>query len=173
MMEETAAGPTASSASHCALKSCNGASAAVSATRGPKRPRNSRTFASCAASRFGGGSGIHKLSCTAPFEDERNSCIQAAIAVGDIKSAPADPIPPALATAIDNEGGQAPAIGASRIGTRNPKRSQNFSARASGDVMGLWLSGSILSGKERASCLTSSAHLSYVPCTRSGTLLGF
>jgi hypothetical protein len=32
---------------------------------------------------------------------------------------------PALATAIDNDVGHAPAIGASRIGNRKPKRLQN------------------------------------------------
>jgi hypothetical protein len=34
-------------------------------------------------------------------------------------------MPPAFATVIDNEGGHAPAIGASKIGIFKPNRSQN------------------------------------------------
>ncbi len=62
----------------------------------------------------------------------RNSRIQAAIASGPNIRTPAAPMPPALATAIDSDGGQAPAMGASRIGRRRPKRSQKAAARASG-----------------------------------------
>jgi hypothetical protein len=39
-------------------------------------------------------------------------------------------MPPAFATAIDKEGGQAPAIGASRIGIRISNRVQNASMRS-------------------------------------------
>ena len=49
-------------------------------------------------------------------------------------SAPIAPIPPALATAIDRLTGEAPAIGASRIGMRTPSRSQNILARSFGRV---------------------------------------
>src|SRR4026207_1210029 len=52
------------------------------------------------------------------------------ISSGCKSNAPQAPSPPALATAIDTERGQAPAIGARRIGTRSPKRLQNDSARA-------------------------------------------
>ena len=55
---------------------------------------------------------------------------QAMISFGCINSAPHAPIPPARITAIDNDGGQAPAIGASKIGTCIPNRSQNDVARA-------------------------------------------
>src|SRR5437660_11343942 len=103
MIEETTAGPASSSASHCAAKSGGVVSPASSGTGGPKRPRNSRTFASCAASRCGGGSGIHKLSCTAPLDEERNSSIQAAIAAGGINNAPAEPMHPALAPQLDTD----------------------------------------------------------------------
>jgi hypothetical protein len=41
-------------------------------------------------------------------------------------------MPPAFATAAASPAGQAPAIGAIRIGTRNPKRRQNAAARARG-----------------------------------------
>src|SRR3954452_3101612 len=165
MIDETTAGPAASSASHCAAKSGGVASPAFSGTGGPKRPRNSRTFASCAASRFGGGSGIHKLSCTAPLEDERNSCIHAAIAVGDISSAPAAPMPPALATAIASEAGLAPAIGASRIGTRSPKRLQNSAARNNGEVIGL-MALRFESQRERARLVAALKRPSFIRALR-------
>src|SRR6478735_12508199 len=165
MIDETTAGPASSSASHYAAKSGGVPSPALSGTGGPKRPRNSRTFASCAGSRFGGGSGIHKLSWTAPLDDERNSCIHFAIAAGDMSSAPADPIPPALATAIAREAGQAPAIGASRIGTRRSKRWQNLSARDSGEVMIVRHSSS--EPQEKARFLvrlnSTSSHTSFAP----------
>src|SRR5438309_10436752 len=51
------------------------------------------------------------------------------MAFGCIKSAPHAPRPPALATAMESDGGQAPAIGARRIGTRSPNRSQKARAR--------------------------------------------
>src|SRR3954453_22874451 len=165
MIDETTAGPAASSASHCAAKSGGVASPAFSGTGGPKRPRNSRTFASCAASRLGGGSGIHKLSCTAPLEDERNSCIHAAIAVGDISSAPAAPMPPALATAIASEAGLAPAIGASRIGTRSPKPSQNSAARDNGEVIGL-MALRFESQRERARLVAALKRPSFIRALR-------
>src|SRR5580765_3872890 len=44
-------------------------------------------------------------------------------------------MPPALATAIDRVAGQAPAIGASRIGIFNPNRSQKNRARSRGRVV--------------------------------------
>src|SRR5206468_3090607 len=52
---------------------------------------------------------------------------------GIVISAPRPPMPPALATAMARLAGQAPAIGACRIGTRSPKRSQNASARLRAD----------------------------------------
>jgi hypothetical protein len=44
-------------------------------------------------------------------------------------------MPPAWATAIESDGGQAPAIGASRIGTFSPKRSQNAAVRDNDETM--------------------------------------
>jgi hypothetical protein len=70
------------------------------------------------------------LSWNAPLLLERTSAAQAVISSGCISSTPHDPSPPALATAIDNEGALAPAMGASRIGTLNPNRAQNASARS-------------------------------------------
>jgi hypothetical protein len=52
------------------------------------------------------------------------------ISRGCIGSAPQEPRPPAFATAIESEGAEALAIGASKIGTRKPNRLQNASARS-------------------------------------------
>ena len=52
------------------------------------------------------------------------------IASGGIRSAPQPPSPPALATAIASEAGQALAIGAIKIGTRRVYFSQKAVARA-------------------------------------------
>jgi hypothetical protein len=46
-----------------------------------------------------------------------------------MRSAAHEPRPPALDTAIEREGADAPAMGANRIGARIPNRSQNSSAR--------------------------------------------
>src|SRR5439155_23374192 len=54
---------------------------------------------------------------------------------GAVISAPSPPIPPALPTAAARPTGQAPAIGACKIGTRRPKRRQNSSARWRGLVL--------------------------------------
>ena len=48
-----------------------------------------------------------------------------------MRSAPQPPSPPALTIAIASEAGQAPAMGAIRIGTRRLNASQNSAARAS------------------------------------------
>src|SRR5215831_9606700 len=128
-------GPAASSASHCAAKSGDLASAASAGTGGPQLPRNSRMRASCAASRCGGGSGIHRLSWNAPLVLPRTSAAQAAISAGFISSAPHEPSPPASATAIDSAGAGTPAIGASRIGRRRLKRAQNAFVRSRTGVM--------------------------------------
>ena len=66
-MEEMIGGPASSMASHCAVKSAGVASPASGGTCGPQVPRNARTAASAAASRSGGGSGIHRLSWKAPL----------------------------------------------------------------------------------------------------------
>src|SRR3954465_6607511 len=50
---------------------------------------------------------------------------------GRISSAPHAPKPPAFATAIDNDGALAPAIGARSIGTWMPNRRQNSAVRSS------------------------------------------
>src|SRR5919198_2229305 len=49
-----------------------------------------------------------------------------------MSNAPQAPIAPARITAIDSEGGHAPAIGARRIGIFKPNRSQNAAARPRG-----------------------------------------
>src|SRR3954469_7586178 len=54
------------------------------------------------------------------------------MASGFINSAPHAPSPPALATATDSAGGQAPAMGARRMGSRMPRLSANAWARARG-----------------------------------------
>jgi hypothetical protein len=59
----------------------------------------------------------------------RTSSAQAAISFGCINTAPQAPRLPAFISAIDKDGGQAPAIGASSIGSFKPKRLQNNSAR--------------------------------------------
>jgi len=59
----------------------------------------------------------------------RTSSAQATISLGCISSAPQAPRLPACIIATDSDGGQAPAIGANRIGSFRPKRLQNASAR--------------------------------------------
>src|SRR5579883_344551 len=130
MTDEIMGGAAESIASHWAEKSGGVVSPASGGTGGPQPERKSRTRASCAASRFGGGSGIQLLSWKAPLLCERTSFAQARISSGCISSTPQDPSPPALATAIDNEGALAPAMGASKIGARKLKRAQNASTRA-------------------------------------------
>ena len=76
----------------------------------PPRPRVTR----------GGGSGIQRLMLKPPLLPARNSAAQSLMASGRIRSAPQAPRPPARATAMESEAGQAPAIGASRMGTRRP-----------------------------------------------------
>src|SRR3954467_7922955 len=135
MTDEITGGAAAKSASHWAAKSGGVASPASGGTGGPHWARKSRTRVSCAGSRRGGGSGIHRLSWTGLLLPARNSSIQAAIPSGVCSSSPAAPMPPAWATAIESDGGQAPAIGASRIGTFSPKRSQNAAVRDNDETM--------------------------------------
>src|SRR6516162_896669 len=137
MIEEITAGPAASIASHCASKSGGSTSPAAAGTGGPHWPRNSRTLVSASASRRGGGSGIQVLSWTAPLLEARNSRAQSAMPAGGVSTAPNAPMPPALATADARLAGQAPAIGAIRIGSLRPKRWQKALARSRGEaVMG-------------------------------------
>jgi hypothetical protein len=120
MIEEMIDGATSSIASHWAEKSSGLTSPASGATSGPHVARKACSLASSAASRVGGGSGIQRLSWKPPFVPARTSLAQALIASGLINSAPQLPRPPALATAIESEGGHAPAIGASRMGICRP-----------------------------------------------------
>src|SRR5271165_1477547 len=129
MIDETIAEPAARIAWHCAAKSIGLASAASAGTAGPQAPRNARTQASWSLSRAGAGSGIHRFIWKAPLLFVRTCSAQARISGGCISNAPQAPRPPALATATDRSGGHAPAIGADRIGTRNPKRWQKISVR--------------------------------------------
>src|SRR5580704_6302720 len=130
MTEETIGAPHVSSASHCAAKSGGFASPASGGTAGPHRSRKSRTRVSCSALRGGAGSGTQRLRLKPPLLPARTSAAQAMISSGFINSAPHDPSPPALATAIESDGALAPAIGASRIGTCRPKRRQKAAARS-------------------------------------------
>src|SRR5207342_508597 len=75
------------------------------------------------------GSGIHRLIWNLPLLALRTSLAQATISGRAIKSAPQAPKPPAFATATDRAGALAPAMGARRIGTRRPNRSQNSVVR--------------------------------------------
>src|SRR5580658_5875521 len=59
------------------------------------------------------------------------------ISCGSMGSAPQAPSPPALATAIESDGGEAPAIGPSKIGRRRPNRSQKAPARARAGCVGV------------------------------------
>ena len=59
----------------------------------------------------------------------RKARAQSPMPTGVVFSAPSAPIPPALATAPASAAGVDPAMGASRIGSRNPKRSQKPAAR--------------------------------------------
>src|SRR5277367_4286536 len=129
MIEEMIDGATSSIASHCAEKSGGVASPASGATSGPQFARKARTLSSAAASRVGGGSGIQRLSWKPPLVPARTSLAQALIAAGFIRSAPQLPRPPALATAIESDGGHAAAIGASRIGICRPSARAKVSAR--------------------------------------------
>ena len=129
MMDDTAVGRAARTASHWASKSCSGASAAAAGTAGPCWARNSRTAASFVASRKGGaGSGTHRLICSGADGATvvaRNCATQAAMPGPLCSSAPIAPMPPACTTAADSATGQAPAMGANNTGTRSPKRCEN------------------------------------------------
>ena len=129
MTEETIGGLMASNASHCAAKSGGVASPAVGATGGPE------TFKKCphlilvrtiAMRRW-----IRdpKIDLICPLPLVRTSSAHATMSLGCISSAPQAPRLPAFMTAIDKDGAEAPAIGASRIGSCKPKRRQKASAR--------------------------------------------
>ena len=130
MTEEAIGAPASSRALHCALKSGGVASPASGLTPGPHVARNSRTRASCSVSRTGRGSGIQRLSWNAPLLAARTSWVQARISSGVIRRTPQAPRPPALATAMERAGALAPAMGARRMGTRRPNRSQNALVRS-------------------------------------------
>src|ERR1700677_3737716 len=132
MIEETTVGFSSRNVSQCSFMSGGAASPAVAATGGPQEARNSRTRASASASRRGGGSRIHVLSWNAPPLAERNCSTHARMAGGWLTTAPIAPIPPAFATAAARVAGQAPAIGAIRIGSRRPYVAQNCAARSRG-----------------------------------------
>src|ERR1041385_7964725 len=100
-------------------------SPASAGTAGPHCSRKRRTSASCAGSRIGGGSGIQRFIWNGPLEPDRNFAAQVSISLGSKSKAPHPPMPPAFATAMESDGGQAPAIGANKIGISRPNRSQN------------------------------------------------
>ena len=93
--------------------------------------RNARTRVSSSGSRKGGGWGIQRFSWNVLAEPARNSLTQSAISSGDISSAPQARLPPAFATAMESDGGHAPAIAANRMGTRSAYRLQKTEARCS------------------------------------------
>ena len=123
---ETTGGTASRSASHWATKSGGLASPAPGGTSGTHSPRKLATAASRATSLCGTGSGTPKTIWQGPLLSDA----QWPIASGSISSAPQVPRPPAFATAADNAGGHAPAIGASPIGMRGPKRAQNDAIRS-------------------------------------------
>ena len=88
--------------------------------------------ASAAASRDGTGSGIQVLICRGPLLWDLNSCTHARIASGLLMRAPRAPMLPALAKAMERLAGQAPAMGASNMGSLNPYFAQKDSARPRG-----------------------------------------
>src|SRR3569623_2937094 len=59
-------------------------------------------------------------------------------------------MPPASATATERPAGHAPAIGASRIGTRRPYRSQNAAARSRGRNSEFLQAGLVMTGSGTA-----------------------
>src|SRR4029077_13247813 len=65
----------------------------------------------------------------------RTSKAQSSISFGCIRSAAHAPNPPARITAIEDDGGQAPASGERRIGTQIPNRPQKPAARLRGSSM--------------------------------------
>lgn len=129
MIDEIASGFASNNASHCFAKFGVFVSPAFGGISGPHLLRNVRTASSLAASRIGAGPGIHRLIWKLPSLTARNCLAQSRISSDDKSSAPHAPIPPALATAIDKEGGQAPAIGARRMGIRSLNSVQNESVR--------------------------------------------
>ncbi len=130
MMVEATAGRAVISASNCASKSAGPASAALAGTSGPHCARNARVAASASASRCGGASGTHTLTWAGPLDCARKSSIHATMSAGWDSTAPIAPMLPAVASAADSGTGQAPAIGASRIGACKAKRRQKLSARS-------------------------------------------
>jgi len=60
------------------------------------------------------------FSWKGPAEPARNLAAQSAMRSGLSNTTPAEPMPPASATAMADSGGQAPAIGACTIGSRSP-----------------------------------------------------
>src|SRR5438067_1261136 len=129
MIDETAVGLSSTNTSHCARKSGSVASPAAGGTFGPQSARNARMRASEAAYRSGGGSGIQVLIWSGPLLFDLNSCTQLRIVSSVLISAPRAPMLPALTKATERLTGQAPAMGASRIGNFNPYLEQNASAR--------------------------------------------
>ena len=73
--------------------------------------------------------GDPEIELKGPLPLARTSSAQATISFGCISNAPQAPRLPAFIIAIDKDGGQAPAIGASKIGSFKPKRLQKASAR--------------------------------------------
>src|ERR1700733_270766 len=132
MIEETIVGFSSRKTSTCAFMAGGAASPALAATGGPHEARNSRTRASASASRRGWGSGIHVLSWHASPPAERNCSTHVRMAAGGLTRAPIAPIPPALATAAARVAGQAPGVGAIRIGMRIQYIAQNAAARTRG-----------------------------------------
>lgn len=132
MMEDTAVGATSSNVSHCASKSGGTVSPADAGTVGPHDSRNFLIRSSVAGSRIGLGSGIHRFIWKGPLLLDRNSCTYERIPAGGVSRAPVAPIPPVFATAMERLAGEAPAMGATSMGTLRPYVSQNELARSSG-----------------------------------------
>lgn len=130
MIEETTFGRISRNVASWPAKSGGRTSPASGGTEGPHWLRNARTRASASGSRTGGGSGTQTLTWKDPLLCPRNSDAHARMPSGGVSNAPIAPMPPALATATASDAGDAPAMGASMIGTRNENRSQNAAARS-------------------------------------------
>jgi hypothetical protein len=76
-------------------------------------------------------SAARRRACVHRFQDFHRRCVRPSGVKGRLRCiSPQPPSPPALATAVASEAGQALAIGAIKIGTRRVYFSQNAEARA-------------------------------------------
>ena len=121
MIDDTTRGAALEEGRHCCVEIGQRDVPAAAGTSGPHDARKARTRASASASRRGGGSGNPGIDLSGPLLCAVNARTQSGMPARVVTSAPSAPMPPALATATDRPTGQAPAIGASRIGEREDR----------------------------------------------------